>query len=841
MSINKESTGNERKKITLSSKISQDAIRERLKGSSAKASLITRKGAEEAKPEMDYNSGLSYNEKQRRLKALEDENMKEKEEEKPAFTFKSVPDISESSVNSAKKEVAKKEAEQITANFSEVKMNEKVILEKEKVEVKKSEEVEQEPIIHFKQVERTLIEEPNEPVVKVDRRDKTVIDNIMKFYRYIEFDSEEEIKDLQKGLDLRNALEDKRKNLGTTQEEDLNIISSTNDVDEDVVRVRREAYFSRHNKRSVKRKHHAKDFIPKEVDIFDQNLVQDIARNLGIKVELLIRKLRTFGVFVKEEDIIDGDVAELAVSELGHVVKRTKKVTAEDRLRKKADNISLKPIIPVVTVMGHVDHGKTSLLDALRGEDIASREAGGITQHIGAYQTVLENGKKITFLDTPGHEAFSAIRERGASVTHVALLVVAADDGVMPQTIEAINHAKAAAVPIVVAINKIDKPNADVQKIKNELLAHEIVADDLGGDVIFVPISAKNRTNLDKLCEAILIQAEILGAKAEYGVPAAGTVLEGKIDKQKGIVATLIVQNGTLKTGDIVVIDSSYFKVRTMMDYTGATVKIAEPSTPVEVYGLSEVPFPGLEFHVVENEKIAKELTAHRKNKKIEEEQKNKIDISSFFETKKDKKVLNIVIRADVQSTIEAIKQSLNGIKMPEAIGFKIMQFGVGGVTEADIKFAKTYDAVIFAFSVKVPSKEAELARKLGVTLKEHSIIYNIVDDVKDMLSENLPPIIKDEMIGEVEVRAVFDISKSGKIAGSFIKKGAVKRNAIVKVMRSGVEIFEGKLKTLKHFKDDVKELAQGNECGIQIEGFEDFAPLDILQIILRTTEKRKL
>jgi translation initiation factor IF-2 len=831
-------------KISLSKGLKKEDILKKLNTEENKG-FITRKGEDYSSSSSNQKNegfGLSYAEKQKRIKALETQEKQEKEVKKPEVKIK----LEEMAVSQPivetkmeeRKEPELKEAPTINQNaLNAVKIEAK----QPKEEVKKEVET---PIFAFKQGDKIISVEDivkESAQVKVDKRDKSLIEKMMKHYKYLEFDSDNEIEKLQKGLELRQALEEKRKGSATNYDDDILVNSVSSDVDEEVVKIRREAYFSRHNRKPAKRKDYSSSFTQKEIDIYDKNIVLDVARNLAIKVEDFIKRLRSYGIYLKEADLIDGDTAELVIEEMGHIVNRVKKLTAEDKIKKEQILANLKSVPPVVTVMGHVDHGKTSLLDALRKASVAEREAGGITQHIGAYQTVLENGKKITFIDTPGHEAFTAIRSRGASVTHVIVLVVAGDDGIMPQTIEAIKHAKSAGVPMVVAINKIDKPNVDVNRVKNELLAHEVVSDEFGGDVICVPVSAKTGQNLDKLCEAILLQAEMLDAKAEWDAPASGTVLEGKVDKQKGVIASLLVQNGTLKTGDIIVIESSYCKVRLMVNDRGESVKSAEPSMPVEVYGLPDVPTPGASFNVVENEKLAKEIAEHRREKKVEQKVDVKSAFGAFFKPKEEKKQFNIVIRADVQSTIEAIKYSIEQIKVPSEVDVRVMQASVGQVTEADVNFAKNYKAVIFAFSVKVGSKEEELAKKNGIIIKQHSIIYNIVDDVKEMVASILSPIIKDEVVGDVEVRAIFDIMKSGKIAGCMVKKGVARRNAIVKVIRAGLQVAEGKLKTLKHFKDDVKELAQGNECGIQIEGFENFAVGDMLQIVDRTEEKRVL
>ncbi len=807
-----------------------------------KGGLITRKGETPKGIVMDANSGLSFEEKQKRMRAVETRaSVIEKQPTKPKLS------IEEEALNTAFSftEVETQKSKPTIISSSSVTQDALNTAVKIDIKQKTTTEEVKSPSFAFKQSENLVSLEditPEDKTIKVDNRDKTLIEQMMKHYKYLEFDSEEEIAQLQKGLELRQTLENNRKDASSGDEDDDIVVnSSSSDLDEGAVKIRREAYFSRHNRKSNKKRTIEPNFLQRDVEIYDKNIVIDVARAMAVKVDEFIKKLRYYGLNVKENDIIDGDATELVVEEMGHIAKRVTRLTAEDKIVKIQSSSKMLSVAPVVTIMGHVDHGKTTLLDALRQTKVAEREAGGITQHISAYQTEVADGKKITFIDTPGHEAFTGIRMRGASLTHVIVIVVAADDGIMPQTIESIKHAKNSKVPIVIAINKIDRPNANIQKIKNELLAFEVVTDDLGGDTLCVPISAKTGENLDKLCDAILLQAEVYGAKAEFDAPASGVVLEGRLDKQRGVASTLLVQNGTLKVGDIILIDSSYSKIRLLVNDKGESIHSAEPSTPVEVYGLPDVPSPGKHFNIIESEKLAREIAEHRKDKKTEQKGGTKEAFANFFTSKTKAKQVNVVIRSDVQSTIDAIKYAIDGIKLPSEIEIKIMQASVGDITEADIKFAKLHDAVVFAFSVKCGSREEELARKTGVVLKQHAVIYNIIDDIKEIISSKLSPIVKDEVIGDIEVREVFDIFKVGKIAGSFVKKGVVRRNSVVKIFRDGKEIGEGKLKTLKHFKENVKELAQGNECGIQIEGFEGFKPNDMLQIIERTEEKRVL
>jgi translation initiation factor IF-2 len=851
-------SNNNGKKLTLSGSkntlsLSKDLTKEDiLKKLSPINNFITRKGEKAQSNEYNLSSSLSTQEQERRMRALEkqttvikDEKLKLKDQE--TKTKVSLEDAAlkelESDTQDFKTQSKEESNKFITSSGMGDVINSSVAI-KEKIETNSQNPKKESKTssFTFKQGESPVAESINLETVetKIDNRDKTLINQMMQHYKYLEFDSDEEIENLQKGLTLRQTLESKRKDSSADQE-DIIISSSSAEIDEGVVKIKREAYFNRHNKKFAKKAKVKPSFIQKEVEIYDKNIVLDIARSMAIKVEALIKKLHYYGINVKEEDVVDGDSAELVIEEMGHIVKRVKKLTAEDKLKRKQSSSKLQPITPVVTIMGHVDHGKTSLLDALRNARVAEREQGGITQHIGSYQVELENGNKITFIDTPGHEAFTSIRARGANLTHIIVIVIAADDGIMPQTIEAIKHAKSAGVSIVVAINKIDKPSADVQKIKNSLLAHEIISEDLGGDVICVPISVLKNQNLDKLCDAILLQAEVVSPMAEIDSPASGVVLEGRLNKQKGVISNVLVQNGTLKVGDIVLIGSSYSKVRLLVNDRGESIKYAEPSTPVDIYGLPDVPFPGQNFNVIATEKLAKEISEHRKDKKSEEKENLKEKFLNFLGPKKETNQFNIVIKADAQSTIEAIKYGISKIKIPSEIELNIMQANVGDLTEADVKMAQLNNAIIFTFSVKSSSKDLEFIRKNNITIKEHSVIYNIIDDLKELISAQLKPIVKDEIIGEVEVREIFSIFKIGKIAGCMIKKGLVRRNSIVKIFRGNEEIGEGKLKTLKHFKENVKELSQGKECGIQIENFESFKPNDILQIIDRTEEKRTL
>ena len=494
--------------------------------------------------------------------------------------------------------------------------------------------------------------------------------------------------------------------------------------------------------------------------------------------------------------------------------------------------------------MGHVDHGKTSLLDALRETDIVSGEHGGITQHIGASRIQTKDHKFITFLDTPGHEAFTEMRSRGANVTDIVVLVVAADDGVKEQTVEAINHAKAANVPIIVAVNKIDKPNANPQIVKNELLNHQLVSEDLGGDIMFVPVSAKTKTNLDKLEEAILLQAEILELKAPYEGKSSGVVLESRVDPAKGVVATMLVQKGTLDTGDIVVVGTSYGKIRKMTDSAHKQLKCATPSMPVEILGLDSAPNAGDKFVEVDEERQAREIISYRVRKEKEEKAlKNSArSISDIFKDsgKGKLKYLNIIIKGDVHGSVEAISGSIAKVSNEE-VAIKIIHSATGGITESDVSLATASGAIIIGFNVRANLSAKELALFKGIEIRYYSIIYNLVDDLKLLLSGLLNPTKNEEYLGQAEIRQIFKISNAGKVAGTFVIDGIIKRNARARLLRENVVIHDGTLKTLKRFKDDVKEVKNGFECGIAFENFEDIKEKDVIECYEIVEQKRTI
>ncbi len=562
------------------------------------------------------------------------------------------------------------------------------------------------------------------------------------------------------------------------------------------------------------------------------------------RVADVTKELMKLGMLVTGSQLIDADTAELLIGTFGHKVKRVTEGDVENILQFEDNAQDLQRRPPVVTIMGHVDHGKTSLLDALRSSDIALSEAGGITQHIGAYQITLANGEHITFIDTPGHEAFTAMRSRGAKATDIVILVVAADDGIMAQTIEALNHAKAAEVPIIVAINKIDKPGSDPQRVRQELLQHGLVPEDLGGDVLVVEVSAKQRLNLDILEETILLQAEMLNLKANYATKASGIVIESKVDKNKGVITTLLVQRGTLKVGDLVVAGGSYGKVRAINDDKRRPMSEATPATPVEVLGLDYASDAGETFNVVEQEKQAREITEYRHQKKslLKNALNKRGSLEELFLRSGDGKIkdLPIIIKADVQGSIEAISGSLQKFNNEE-VKVKILHAAVGGINESDIALARASGAIVIGFNVRANVSARLQAENEGVDIRYYSIIYNLIDDIKSILSGMLSPIIREEYIGMAEIRKVYNITKFGKIAGSYVLNGHISRGAGVRLLRDNVVIHEGKLKTLRRFKDDLKEVKEGYECGIAFENYEDIREGDKVEVFQFVEEARTL
>ena len=575
--------------------------------------------------------------------------------------------------------------------------------------------------------------------------------------------------------------------------------------------------------------------ISREVTIPETITIQELANRMAERATDVIMLLMKQGQIVKLDDVIDADSAQLIVEELGHTARRVAEADVEEGLfvpEDKPTDLKLRP--PIVTVMGHVDHGKTSLLDALRKTNVVSGEAGGITQHIGAYQ-IEHNGQKVTFIDTPGHAAFTAMRARGAKVTDIVVLVVAADDSVMPQTIEAIHHARAAKVPIIVAINKIDKPDADPSRVRNELLQHEVFVESMGGDVLEVEVSVLKGTNLDKLLDAVVLQSELLELKANPDRPAEGTVIEARLDRGRGPVATVLVQRGTLKIGDIIVAGSEWGRVRALVNDLDAQVAEAPPAAPTEVLGLQGTPEAGDRVSVIEREARAREVTDYRQRQKLEKAQAQLTGARGSLEEMMSQLQIAgrgefpLVIKGDVKGSVEAIVGALEKMGTDE-VAARIVYSGVGGITESDVNLAATSVATIIGFNVRANKQARGVSEKEGLEIRYYNVIYDLVDDVKAAMSGLLSPERRETMRGNAEILEVFNITKVGKVAGCRVTDGKVERGAGVRLIRDDVVVHEGKLSTLKHFKDEVREVPAGQECGMAFEKYEDMRVGDVIE-----------
>ena len=607
--------------------------------------------------------------------------------------------------------------------------------------------------------------------------------------------------------------------------------------DSGVERVRSLASVRRAREKEKKRAREEQGEIQKQIrDVVvpDAITVQELANRMAERAADVIKKLMELGVMATINQVIDADTAELVTVEFGHKVRRVSESDVETGLQVDVDPEESKELrAPVVTIMGHVDHGKTSLLDAMRKTDVVTGEAGGITQHIGAYQIQLESEDRITFLDTPGHAAFTEMRARGANVTDIIVLVVAADDGINDQTVEAIRHAKAAECPIIVAINKIDLPDANPSKVQTELLQYEIVVEELGGDVIQVPVSAKTGEGIDKLQEAILLQAEILELKANPNRGAAGTIVESKVERGRGSVATVLVQHGTLNIGDIFVAGAEWGRVRALLNDKGERMDDCGPSFPAEVLGLNGSPVAGDDFIVVENEARAREVVEYRqreiRNKQASAGARGTVEqmLTAIAAGHADE--LPILIKTDVHGSLEAIRTSLERISN-DTVAVRILHGAVGGISESDITLASASNAIIIGFNVRANPQARELARTSGVDIRYYSIIYNVIDDMKAALTGLLSPDLKEEFLGNAEIKEVFNISKVGKIAGCVVTEGSIKRGAQVRLLRDNVVIHEGSLKTLKHFKEEVKDIREGSECGAGFENYNDLQVGDFIE-----------
>jgi translation initiation factor IF-2 len=584
---------------------------------------------------------------------------------------------------------------------------------------------------------------------------------------------------------------------------------------------------------------------PKErkLKVYETIQVGELAKLMGVKVGELLKKALMMGLPLTINQSIDADTAAILADEFGFKVE---KAPVEEELLLQyvpPKEEELRPRPPVVTVMGHVDHGKTTLLDAIRKTDVASREAGGITQHIGAYKVTLEDGRQITFIDTPGHEAFTTMRARGAQVTDTVILVVAADDGVMEQTKEAIEHARAAGVPIVVAINKVDKPNANPERVKSQLAELGLVPEEWGGDTLMANISARNRIGIEELLELVLLQAEMLDLKADYDRPARGRVVESRLDKGKGPVATVLIQEGTLREGDVFVSGQTFGRVRAMLDSLGQRVKEATPSTPVEILGFEELPQAGDDFIVVEDEEKARKIAEYRQRKAREAEaaKQTKISLEKLFEKLKEGelKELKIVLKADTQGTLEALDASLQKLST-DKVKVTIIRKGIGAITESDVMLASASEAIVIGFNVKPTSQAKETAKQEGVDIRFYDVIYHLLEDIKKAMEGLLEPVYEEVITGVAEVRATFKVPKVGIVAGCYVKEGLISRNNKVRVIRDGVVVFTGGIASLKRFKEDVKEVQAGYECGLRIENFNDVKVGDIIEAFeIRKVEQK--
>ncbi len=590
--------------------------------------------------------------------------------------------------------------------------------------------------------------------------------------------------------------------------------------------TKRESFVPKHNEQKKKEK--------LEITIPDEIVVSELAEKLKTSANDVIKRLMLIGVMANLNQTVDFDTAALIAEDMGAKVTKEIIVTKEDKLFNDTEDApeALEPRDPVVVVMGHVDHGKTSLLDAIRNTNVASGEAGGITQHIGAYRIKI-NDRNITFLDTPGHEAFTAMRARGAQVTDIAILVVAADDGIMHQTVEAINHAKAAGLTIIVAINKIDKENADVNRVKRELSENDLLIEEWGGQTICVEVSAKNNVNIEELLEMVILSADMLELKANPNRRAKGTVIESRLDKGRGPVATVLVQNGTLKQGDVVVAGTSVGKIRIMTDDKGNRIKEAGPSVPVEIVGLSETPEGGELFYAVDDERAAREVVEARKQKIKEENIKaaSAVSLDDLFSkiSNGETKSLNIIVKADVQGSVEAVRQSLEKLSNDE-VKVSVIHGAVGGVTESDVMLASASGAIIVGFNVRPDSGARVAAEAKNIDMRMYRVIYDAIDEIEAAMKGMLAPKFKEKVTGHAEVRQTFKVSSVGTIAGCYVTDGTVARNNSIRIVRDGIVIYEGQIESLKRFKDDAKEVAAGFECGMSVEKFNDIKEGDVFE-----------
>lgn len=765
-----------------------------------------------------------------------------KEEEKPMSISQLFGLVNDKSKGTAKEE---KESKRETKKKEDIKETKKVEKGFRREDKNKFEKPFNKDNKNFKPKNRVKVEAPEELPVEDD-----------KAFRNYEKEKKGRQKDRKRdeGKELASPRRASRREDDEEYDLDaLNYFKGTQNLSEQIESGEVLDYYEAYEKRTRKKRPSKVKSKPKEqakltkISIPAEITVKSLAQEMKLTVADVLKKMMELGLIANINSSIEFDTAFLIASEFKIEAVKKNVVDYEEELFDESEDKDedMVPRPPVVVVMGHVDHGKTSLLDAIRKEDknVADGESGGITQHIGAYQVEI-NGKKVTFIDTPGHAAFTAMRARGAKVTDIAILVVAANDGVMPQTVEAINHAKAAGVPIIVAINKMDLQDTNVERIKQELMAHEIVPEEWGGDTIFVPISAKKGTNIDTLLEMILLEAEMLDLKANATKQAKGTVIESKLDKKKGPICTLLVERGQLNVGDTIVVGSIIGNIRKMVDYRGRKINKATPSMPVEVTGLTKVPSAGDVFYEVKDEKMAKKLIEQRAAKEREEKLKSNSpvtldDLFNKIQTEKLKE-LNLIVKGDTAGTVEALKKSLEELSTDE-IRVKVVHNGVGGITENDIILAEVAKAIIIGFNVRPNEFSKREAEDRGVDIKTYSVIYSAIDDVKSAMEGLLEPELKEEIIGSIEVRELFTISKLGTIAGSYVLSGKVTRNSHVRVIRDDIVVADAKIASLKRGKDDAKEVNKEYECGIMLEGFNDFQKGDILEVYEIKKIKRTL
>ncbi len=657
-------------------------------------------------------------------------------------------------------------------------------------------------------------------------------------------EGKEGIEDKYKNLVQENSSKVKKKTIGV-KNNTIGVKNNTIGVKNNTIGVKNNTKNKNTEERKESKNGELQETERAQIEMEDTITVKEFSEKIGKPSTEVIKQLIFMGVMAAINQEIDFNTAEKLGEKFDVTVLRKEENINKEAVEQEEDeeddpNSKKRP--PVVTVMGHVDHGKTSLLDAVRKSKVTETEAGGITQHIGAY-TVNINGEKITFLDTPGHEAFTAMRARGAQITDIVILVVAADDGIMPQTAEAINHCKAANVPIVVAINKIDRPGANVDKVKQELTDYGLIAEDWGGDTICVPVSAHTKEGIDSLLEMVLLTAEMQELKANPRRNAKGAVIEAKLDKGRGAVATLLVQNGTLHVGDSVIVGSTYGRIRAMFDDKGKKIKIAGPSIPVEILGLSEVPAAGDRFHQVKDEKTARDIAAKRKQKVREEylQSTHKVSLENLYNQIKEGKVkeLNIIVKADVQGSIEALKQSLQKLSNEE-VKVRVLHGAVGAITETDVTLASASNAIIIGFNVRPDSNAQAAAEKESVDIKTYRVIYNAIEDIKAAMLGMLEPDYKEVVLGKAEIRQTYKISNVGTIAGCYVQQGKIVRNSQIRIIRDGIVIFESELASLKRFKDDVKEVSEGYECGLSIDKFNDIKEGDVVEAYTMEEVKKK-